>query len=306
MQFEPSLPPAPAFGGPPLAQPTSAAIKQEPTSLTGSVGLPKTPTGRRPSLDLEYELFRDTGGQVPELSQPGKISGAPPLSLTDSFPASHEFYLDLHGGAVTPPMRSPTGLNVPVPFQGARRPSEPSFHYAPSTHVPLAQQPQLFEPRLVAPSSFAFPPQPHGAPLSGSAAPDAGIPPPANAPHAFRPQTRMVSVPPAMRAPPNAPSPLKAPASQQNSYSSLPSSPEPSSPRKKSMPAEEKARVRAEQSRTSSRLYRLRKKAYQQSLESTIDNLKADSAQLRKELEQSKETIAKLQSELTALKESKG
>jgi len=85
----------------------------------------------------------------------------------------------------------------------------------------------------------------------------------------------------------------------------LPSSPEPTSPRKKSLPAEEKARVRAEQSRTSSRLYRLRKKAYQQSLESNIDNIKAENAQFRKDLEQAKDTIAKLQSEIAALKESK-
>src|SRR5262249_21793851 len=27
------------------------------------------------SADLEYELFKETGGQVPELSQPGRLSG---------------------------------------------------------------------------------------------------------------------------------------------------------------------------------------------------------------------------------------
>ena len=44
------------------------------------------------------------------------------------------------------------------------------------------------------------------------------------------------------------------------------------------------------------------RQAYQQSLEGTVDNTKAENNQLRKELEAAKETISKLQNEIALLK----
>jgi len=74
------------------------------------------------------------------------------------------------------------------------------------------------------------------------------------------------------------------------------------SKRKHAMPAEEKAKVRAEQSRTSSRLYRLRKKEFQQHLEQHCDSLRQQQERTNKELATAQEVIAKLQEENNALR----
>jgi hypothetical protein len=69
------------------------------------------------------------------------------------------------------------------------------------------------------------------------------------------------------------------------------------------MTPEDKAKLRAEQSRNSSRLYRLRKKEFSQQLEAHLDQVKEANERLMKEIDAYRELVAKLTEENNQLRQ---